>query len=318
VNFQVKYLVSGATGFVGRELCRQLVVRDCPFIALSQHGAKLPDGTSTIAIDLEKKSVSTGHLKGVDVVFHLAGIAHQQAKASSYTQVNHLATVALAKTAAAAGVKCFVYLSSVKAMGPSIGEDVRTEGECALPVSAYGMSKLQAEEALREAFAHSEMSVVILRPALVYGADIKGNLQSLRRAVRAGMPRPPEVGGRSMVAVQDLVELMLLIAADPPDEVRTWIVCDGCRYSSRRIYELFRSADGKGKGMSWLPLWGWKLAAYLADGLYSRGADSTYLKLFGTELYSSAALLRDMPWKPQLQLSDLASEMMSTSKKSVR
>ncbi len=314
----MKYLVSGATGFVGRELCQQLAVRGLPFIALSQHGAKLPDGRPTVAIDLEKQTVTAGLLERVDVVFHLAGIAHQQAKASSYTQVNHLATLALAKAAAAAGVKCFIYLSSVKAMGPAMGEAVRGENECAPPVSAYGISKLQAEEALREAFAHSEMSVVILRPALVYGAGVKGNLQSMRKAVRAGMPRPPELGGRSMVAVQDLVELMLLIAADPPGGVRTWIVCDGCRYSSRRIYELFRCADGKGKGMSWLPLLGWRLAAYLADGLYNRGADSTFLKLFGTELYSSAALRQDIPWTPQLQLSDLASDIMSTNKKSIR
>ncbi len=314
----MKCLVSGATGFVGRELCQQLAVRELPFIALSQHGAKLSDGTPTVAVDLEKQTVGSAYLKGVDVVFHLAGIAHQQAKASSYTQVNHLATVALAKAAAAAGVKCFIYLSSVKAMGPAVGEKVRNEDDCVPPVGAYGLSKLQAEEALRETFAHSEMSVVILRPALVYGADIKGNLQSLRKAVRAGMPRPPEVGGRSMIAVRDLVELMLLIAAEPPKGVRTWIVCDGCRYSSRNIYELFRSADGKGKGLSWLPLWGWKFAAYLADGLYHRGADSTFIKLFGTELYSSAALLQDLPWKPQLQLSDLASEIMSTNKKSAQ
>lgn len=314
----MKYLVSGATGFVGRKLCHQLSVRSIPFVALSQHGAKLSDGTPTTAIDLEKQTVCPTHLEGVDVVFHLAGIAHQQAKASSYTQVNHLATVTLAKAAAAAGVKCFIYLSSVKAMGPAVGEGVRSENECAPPVSAYGLSKLQAEEALRETFAHSEMSVVILRPALVYGADIKGNLQSLRKAVRAGMPRPPEMGGRSMVAVQDLVELMLLIAVDPPVGVRTWIVCDGCRYSSRHIYELFRCADGKGKGVSWLPLWGWKFAAYLADGFYSRGADSMFLKLFGTELYSSAALLQDLPWKPELQLSDLAGEIMSSRKKTAR
>jgi nucleoside-diphosphate-sugar epimerase len=314
----MKCLVSGATGFVGRELCQQLAVRNLPYIALSQHGAKLADGTSTIAIDLEKQTVNPAHLVGVDVVFHLAGIAHQQAKASSYTQVNHLATVALAKAAAAAGVKCFIYLSSVKAMGPAESDDVRSEDVCLPPLNAYGRSKLQAEETLRETYANSEMSVVILRPALIYGTDIKGNLLSLRKAVRAGMPRPPEVGGRSMVAVQDLVELMLLVAADPPDGLRTWIVCDGCRYSSRRIYELFRSADGKGKGVSWLPFWGWKVAAYLADGLYSRGADSTFAKLFGTELYSSAALLQELPWKPQLQLSDLASEIMSANKKSVR
>lgn len=282
-----------------------------PFVALSRGGGLLPDGTATFAVDFHSQEVPPQLLAGVDVVFHLAGIAHQRAQDSVYARVNHQATLALARASAAAGVKCFIFLSSVKAMGPAQGDAVRNEEELSAPTNAYGLSKLQAEHDLRTAFCHSEMSVVILRPSLVYGAELKGNLLSLSRAVRAGLPRPPERGGRSMLAVQDLVELMVQLATDPPRGVHTWIVCDGQRYSARRIYDLMRAALGKGPGVSWLPLWVWRLGAYFTDGLRHRGADSRYDKLFGSELYSSAAVMAEIPWQPKLELADVVTAMMA-------
>lgn len=307
----MKYLVSGATGFVGRELCGQLASRKIPFTGLSQRGGQLPDGTPTVAVDFNSREVEPGLLRGVDAVFHLAGIAHQQARDSAYKQVNHLATLALAKAAAAAGVKCFIYLSSVKAMGAPHDGAQRTEEQLSLPTSAYGLSKLQAEQDLQALFSDSKMSVIILRPALVYGPGVKGNLLSLRRAVRAGVPRPPELGGRSMIALQDLVELTLQIASRPPAGCHKWIVCDGHSYSVQRIYDSMRRAAGKRRGVAWLPDWGWKFATFLADGLRNRGADSTFQKLFGTELYSSAAIMRELSWQPQFELEDIVSEIMA-------
>ena len=307
----MKCLVTGATGFVGRELCRQLADRELSFTALSRSGASLPDGTGTEAVDFRSGQVNCQLLRGVDIVFHLAGIAHQQADDELYSRVNYRATLALAEAAAAGGVKCFVYLSSVKAMGPAIDEEVRTEGQLSPPGDTYGLSKLRAEQGLQAAFADGEMSVVILRPTLVYGYSVKGNLLLLSRAVRAGLPRPPAAGGRSMIAVQDLAGLLCQIADDPPPGFNTWIVCDGQRYSARRIYDLMREAEGKRPGISWLPLWAWRFAALLRDGLRRRGDDSTFLKLFGTELYSSAALMRAMPWHPQRDLADVVSGMMN-------
>jgi len=307
----VKCLVSGATGFVGRELCSQLAERELPFLALSRCGGQLLDGTATVAVDFSSQKIDSQLLQGVDTVFHLAGIAHQQAQDSVYSQVNHLATLALAKASAAAGVKCFVYLSSVKAMGAPKDATVRSEDQGTTPGSAYGLSKLQAEQDLCSTFVHSEMSIVILRPSLVYGAGVKGNLLSLSRAVRVGVPRPPEMGGRSMIAVQDLAGLMLRIAGDPPSGCHTWIVCDGHRYSAQGIYDLMRVALGKNPGVSYLPLWCWRFGAWLADGMRNRGGDSTFYKLFGTELYSSAAIMRELSWQPQLGLADVVSEIMA-------
>ncbi len=310
----MKTLVSGATGFIGSELCRALSSSGAPPIALSRRGVPLADGTATIAVDLSSQELDATLLQGVDVVFHLAGIAHQHASESAYTQLNHRATLALARASEAAGVKCFIYLSSVKAMGAPAGDAVRAEPQGVKPTDAYGLSKWLAEQDLQSNFSNSEMSVAILRPALVYGPGVKGNLLSMRRAVLVGLPRPPEVGGRSMIALQDLVELMLQIAANPPTGVRRWIVCDGHRYSARGVYDLMRVARGKGRGFGGLPLWVWKIGAFVADGMRDRGVDSRFNKLFGTELYSNAAITGELSWRPHLELADNMPEIMTPPK----
>jgi UDP-glucose 4-epimerase len=101
----VKCLVTGATGFIGRELCEQLRQLDCDLILLSRYGGQLVSGTSSLAVDLSITPVDSAMFLGVDVVFHLAGIAHTQASESAYSAVNHHATTALAAAAAAAGVR---------------------------------------------------------------------------------------------------------------------------------------------------------------------------------------------------------------------
>ena len=211
----MKCLVSGATGFIGRELCRQLDANAIPYIGLSGKGGALPNGRASVAVNLSDQSVQRSLFDNVDVVFHLAGIAHQAAPPAMYEAVNHQATVELARVAATAGVKTFIFLSSVKAMGVPANLRERTEGDCSLPRDAYGRSKLQAELDLQAVCANSEMSVIILRPALVYGVGAAGNLELLARAVRLGMPGPPMLGGRSMIALEDLVGLLMTLAQSP-------------------------------------------------------------------------------------------------------
>lgn len=304
----MKCLVSGATGFIGDQLCQQLEAQGHIVIALSRTGNPLSNGKLTLAVDLAENDPDEDLLQGVDVVFHLAGIAHQQAPDSAYEALNYRATVRLARLASAAGARCFIFLSSVKAMGLPESVHMRSERECTLPVEPYGMSKLKAERALQQAFSKDEMSMVILRPTLVYGADFKGNLRALSRGIRWGLPRPPEGGARSMIALEDLVSLLCVIGECPPKGVHVWIASGAKSYSTQAIYDLMRKANGKGRGVGWLPQWGWWIGALVLDIASGRRDASTYAKLFGTELYSNASVLADTDWRPQATLEQVITQ----------
>lgn len=306
----MKCLVSGATGYIGRHLCQQLLARGDSVIALSKSGASLPDGTPTQAVDLALALPARELLEGVDVVFHLAGIAHQKADAQAYRIVNEQATLQLARRAAASGVSDFIFLSSVKAMGPANTDLERTEKDCSAATDPYGWSKWSAENGLLAEFNQGPMAVVIVRPALVYGPAAKGNLALLARGVRAGLPRPPALGARSMVSLDDLVALLCTLSCESRPGVRTFIATDGQHYSTRYVYEQLRLAVGKGTGVAWLPAFMWRLAAALLDLRRGGQGETTFEKLFGTELYSNAAALAGTSWRPQQQLKDLAGAMM--------
>ncbi len=302
----MKCLVTGATGFIGRELCQQLAAAGHEIVPYSCSGQALDDGTATIPIDLRTDSPDESDMACADVVFHLAGIAHQQAPAIDYEKVNHQAVVRLARQARIAGVKAFIFLSSVKAMGAAPGPAARAEGDGVLPLDDYGLSKWLAESALSREFRGGDMSVCIIRPTLVYGPHVKGNLQRLARGINRGLPRPPEIGGRSMIAVGDLCRLMLTLAEQRKAGVSTYIASDGEVYSLRRMYEAIRRARGRGRGLAWCPRWLWALACSLQDRR-NREAQSAWSKLFGSELYSNDLVLRSTSWRPVLRLEEYLS-----------
>ena len=293
----MKCLVTGATGFIGRALCRSLAAADIEIVALSEQGLPTTDDLPTRAIDLSRCDVAPELWQGVDAVVHLAGIAHRTATDEQYEQINHQATMRLARNARDAGVGCFVFLSSVKAMGTANGVLERVETDALEPQDNYGRSKWLAEKNLRRELEGSEMSLVILRPALVYGEGVKGNLATMARAVRAGMPRPPCAGGRSMIALPDLVSLIMLLITSPPQGQRTWMVSDGECYSTRRIYDEMRVALGRRPGVAWLPLWGWRLGLWLVDAMRPQ-SESVSERILGYECYSNKALCEATQWSP--------------------
>lgn len=298
-------LVTGATGYIGREVCRQLLAAGTSVVPLSRGGAALACGRRTHALDFSQGEIADTLLRGVDVVYHLAGIAHQRAPRERYDAVNHRATMALAEAAERAGVRLFVYLSSVKAMGPASGSNPRREHELAAPMDPYGLSKWEAESGLRERFANSLMAVVILRPALVYGPCAQGNLRWLLRAVHCGFPAPPKAGLRSMVGVEDLARLLLRLPEVVKQGVHTWIVTDGHDYTTREVYQLLGEALGRPRGGQ-LPVWCWYLFSALLDVLRREPIGNSYGKLFGAERYDNQALLSATGWQPCQTLASAA------------
>ncbi|MDO6386072.1 NAD-dependent epimerase/dehydratase family protein [Uliginosibacterium sp. 31-12] len=190
----MKILVTGATGFVGREFCRRMredghLVR--PW--LRHEIAGMPD--DAVIADLRTLPECSNAFLGVDVVVHLAARVHKMQEdvadpEAAYVLENVAVTRHLAEQAARAGVKRFVFISSIKACGEHSEMRPLTETDVPTPEDAYGRSKLAAEQALRDVAQASCMEWVVVRPVLVYGTGVGGNFERLIGLVKKGVPLP--------------------------------------------------------------------------------------------------------------------------------
>lgn len=274
--------LTGVTGFIGRRLVSILKDRcDGGIIrVLSRHQCSQYE---TVVCDLESEIIPENALDGVDTVFHLAGFAHDLRDASKveqlYRAVNVDATVNLAELAVRSGVKRFLFVSSVKAGG--------YDEEYGSSEGVYGQTKREAELKLLEIGRQSDMHVSIVRPSLVYGVGVKGNLALMRRGIQQGwFPPLPETGNRrSMIHVDDLVAALLLVTEDERANGEIYIATDGTPYSSREIYEALCRSVGK-------TVPNWSIPRSIFDGLARLSPQIRYKvdKLLGDECYSSVKL----------------------------
>ncbi len=256
-------------------------------------------------------------MRGVDCIFHLAGRAHALAEGpeacEEYRLANVQSTTDLLSAARAAGVRAFVYFSSVKAMEPRAQS---ADGVCD---AAYGRSKLLAERAVLNSGAVPHP--VVLRPALVYGPHPKGYLELLIRATRARwFPPLPELGNqRSMIHRDDLVRAALQCATDPRARARTYVVTDGSGYSTRQIYDCVLAALGRPAPRWTLPIALLRLAALAGDGIgrlrHRRFPfDSEVLeKLVDSACYDGTPIRQELGFEPRRTLQDSMAEMLATT-----
>ena len=190
-------------------------------------------------------------LQGVEVVLHAAARAHIMRDEAldplaEYRRVNVAGTLNLARQAAAAGVRRFVFVSSIKVNGESTqpGRPF-TADDAPAPEDAYGMSKAEAEAGLWEMARATGMELVIVRPVLVYGPGVKGNLASMMRWVRRGLPLPlgAVIGNRrSLVALDNLVDLLAVCAVHPKAANQVFLASDGEDASTARLLRLMAMA----------------------------------------------------------------------------
>lgn len=313
-----RVLVTGASGFIGRALCTELGRQGCLVVALLRWPAK-GAWSSVLQADLGSGAISAEDLDGVDTVFHLAGKAHTQARSAAevaeYEAVHVHGTKLLVQAAAQAGVRCFVLLSSVKAMGEG-SADVWDESTPCAPQNPYGATKLAAEQSVLES---SLPCTAVLRPALVYGPGSKGNLDLMIRAARKGLfpaiDFPPNA--RSMIHVDDVVHACLLAATHPGACGQTYILTDGREYATREILSWIFEALGKRPRYS-LPFAALKLAAMAGEavsmcGLRSPLTRDSLDKLAGSARYSNAKICRELGFVPSRHLRDGIREMVSAT-----
>ena len=242
-----KILITGASGFIGRNLLTVLNGAN-EIILLGRTENKI---YKSIRCDFTNDKVPSSCLEDIDIVFHLAGLAHtdldhKEAKYQHH-KINYEATVDLAKKAAQKKVKQFVFLSSVKA-NTAFQSSIRiSEDDKSYPEGEYGISKKKAEDEILEIANKTDMQVKIVRSSLVYGPGVKGNLEIMKNLINKGwFPPIPEFNNRrSMIHVYDLARALLFVADRDEANKNIYIVTDGNDYSSTEIYERILANFGR-------------------------------------------------------------------------
>ena len=208
---------------------------------------------------------------GVDAVVHLAARVHvmndtEVDPLAAFRIVNVDGTLNLARQAAAAGVKRFVFLSSVKVNGEVtvFGQSFRADDEPA-PMDPYGVSKMEAEKGLRALAVETGMEVVIIRPPLVYGPGVKANFAALMRAVQRGWPLPLGAvrNQRSLVALDNLVDFIVTCITHPQAANQTFLVSDGQDQSTTELVRGMAQAAGVPARLLPVPVWALQAGASL-------------------------------------------------------
>jgi nucleoside-diphosphate-sugar epimerase len=248
-------LVTGASGFVGGAVCRFLAGEDGYTVraAIRRPCVGLPRNVSQVQVqDLSATTRWDEALRGAAIVVHAAARVHVMRETvvnplSEFRRVNVEGTLSLARQAAEAGVRRFVFISSIKALGESTTGRIPFQAdEQPAPVDPYGISKLEAELALRELAAASGLELVIVRPVLVYGPGVRGNFQSMLRWLRRGIPLPLGAirNSRSVVGLDNLVDFVSCTLAHPAAANEAFLVSDGEDISTTEL--LRRAADALG------------------------------------------------------------------------
>lgn len=303
--------VTGANGFVGQALARHLADNGHQVRAYVRRPERLVPaiGIATVlAPDLGFKADWQFRPRdAIDVVVHTAARVHvmQDGVADpleEYRRVNVAGTVALARQAAQVGVKRFVFLSSIKVNGEStaVGQPF-TADDVPVPEDSYGTSKHEAEQLLLQIAAETGMEVVIIRPPLIYGPGVKANFESMMRWLARGVPLPlgaVRSNRRSLVSLDNLVDLLLTCIDHPAAVNETFLVSDGVDLSTADLLRRVGNAIGRPARLLTVPPVLLRAAAMLL------GKGDMVQRLLGDLQVDISHTCKTLGWKPPISVDE--------------
>lgn len=302
----MKALVTGASGFVGNATCARLVAQGMDVIGTVRHPPTRPllGVDYRIVGDLDANTDWRDALTGVDTIVHCAARVHVMQETAvdplvAFRTANVAGTEQLARQAAAAGIRRFIFLSSVKVNGEG-GLVAYRETDLPVPKDVYGTSKHEAELGLREIKAETGMELVVVRPTLIYGPGVKANFQALMRALMRGIPLPLGAihNRRSLLALDNVVDLIVTCIKHPAAANETFLVSDGEDLSTTELIRRLARAIGRPARLIPMP------TTVLMAGATLLGKREVAKRLCGTLQVDITKVREVLGWAPPVSVDE--------------
>lgn len=298
----MKSLVTGANGFIGRAVCGEMIKKGWRVKgAIRERGktGQLPEGVFPVRIgQIGSQTQWKVALEDIDTIVHLAAMVHTtDSDPLMFEEVNTKGTINLMRSAASAGVRRFVFISTVKVNGEG-KESAYREIDKVQPQDAYAESKWKAEVALNNYVSQTEMEIVVLRPPLVYGPDVKANFFRLLQAVDRGIPLPfGKVNNhRSFIYIENLVDAIIQCCRHPEASGKTFFLSDDQDVSTKDL--ILRIAGAFGKKARLFPV---PIGVISFSGRIARRQD-LFDRLFSSFFVDISKFKDTLEWKPPFSM----------------